>query len=81
MKLAALRRIVNALPRLRAVQCRNSSKLALSVPGTVKEYDQHLFIETSGQAPADWPSHVEKTPAVMQAFAALAKSQEQITGA
>lgn len=72
--------LVETLRRLPAVQCRSSSKLEPAAPGTVKGYDQHLFIEPSGHMHEHWPSSVEKTPAVMQAFGALAKLKEQITG-
>ena len=59
---------------------RCGSSLAPAVPGTVQAYDQHLLVEPVGMAPADWPKTVERTPAILAAFSALAKHKEDITG-
>lgn len=59
---------------------RRGSSLAPAAPGTVQAYDQHLFIEPGGVTPADWPKTVEKTSAILGAFAALAKRRDDITG-
>jgi hypothetical protein len=59
---------------------RCGSSLAPAVPGTVQAYDQHLLVEPFGMAPADWPKTVERTPAILAAFAALAKHKDDITG-
>lgn len=59
---------------------RCGSSLAPAAPGTVQAYDQHLFIQAGSMSPADWPKTVEKTPAILGAFAALAKRKEDITG-
>jgi hypothetical protein len=59
---------------------RCGSSLAPAVPGTVQAYDQNLLVEPVGMAPADWPKTVERTPAILAAFSALAKHKEDITG-
>lgn len=59
---------------------RRGSSLAPAAPGTVQAYDQHLFIEPGGMTPTDWSKTVERTPAILGAFSALARRKDDITG-
>ncbi|KAK9824525.1 hypothetical protein WJX72_011092 [[Myrmecia] bisecta] len=48
-------------------------------PGTVKTYEHHVFIQTALPS-ASWPPAVETQPALLQAFAAVAKAGQRTTG-
>lgn len=73
-----------------SVQASKAEKLLPAAPGTVKEYQQHILIQTaplSSDSSAKelhsnhgcwWPSVVEKHPAVIEAVAAAAISQGNI---
>ena len=65
---------------LNTTAASSGSKLLPAEPGTVKQYDQHLFLELPGQTAADWPSKAEALPHLLKAFSAIAKHKASITG-
>lgn len=72
---------------LRALSCCAAAEglpTAAAQPGTVSEYSQHVLVRLPGSASAAadglgaaWPPLVEKEPAVLAAFQAVARSQER----
>jgi hypothetical protein len=83
--LVALQRSKPYFARHAYVQSAAAGNIALKAavpaePGTVKLYDQHLFLQCAGQSAADWPSKAEALPLLIRAFSALAKHKDGISG-